>query len=184
MKDSEAVAERLATEGSYVPALNSSTLQNVIYSQLMLLQQQLPKKNCYTITVSPTSNTIRSMVSDVTQLKKLMGYIINSEPIKKCFYTIELSSNGKLHAHGVMLTKASFRYRGLNTKYPGVQIYVEQYKPDPNGSVLYHEESIPPKCKPRQSRSRWIKYISKQPLQLVEYTHGKNYCLYRCVSSC
>ena len=143
----------------------------------MLLNDQLPQKNCYTITVSPTSNTIRYMVSSLTKFKHLMGYILTQEEIKKCFYTIEKSKNGKLHAHGVMLTKASFKYRGLNGKYPGVQIYVERYRPKSTNASQYHEESIPPK-QSRPKSIQWMKYISKTPLQFIEYENGKNFIKY------
>lgn len=179
MGDHEAVAECLATEGSYVPRLKNSTTQNNIYSKLMLLKDKLPQKNCYTITVSPTHNTLRFMVSASTQLQKLMGYILEQEQIKKCYYTIENSKHGKLHVHGIILTKPSFRYKGLNDKYPGVQIYVEQYKPNPTTGVqrmptvrLNSNQSAP------KYREHWIKYICKQPLKLIEYESGKNFIKY------
>lgn len=155
-----------------------ATFQQTVYNKLMLFQSTLPKRNCYTFTLSPTSNNLRIMLSSFTQLTKYIGRILNDQEIKSCFYTIEQSKHGKLHAHGILLTKSTFRYSGLNSLYKGVQLYVEPYKPDPTKGVMYHRESLPPTKVTQRTREQWVKYISKQPIAYVSFHNGKNFIKY------
>lgn len=170
MKSSSTDVERLATVGSYA-------FQKSQYQKLCSYVTTLPQHNCYTFTLSPSSNYYRSMLSSVTLLTTYIGKFLDKQEIKSCFYTIEQSKHGKLHAHGIIHAKSTFKYKGLASNYPGVQIYIAKYKPQSSRDVLYHEESIPPTTtsyKPEQ----WIKYISKEPLAYVTFLNGKNFIKY------
>lgn len=156
-----------------------SNFQKSIFQQLCSQIKLLPNSYCYTFTLSPASNVKRHCYQkSTTYLQKDIGNFLNTESIKKCFYTIEQSKHGKYHAHGIILTKPTFKYAELNTRHPGMQIYVTKYYPDNGPRNVQRTSTKPDRTGDTYKPEYWAKYIVKDPLRYIEYTSGKNFIKY------
>jgi hypothetical protein len=68
---------------------------------------------------------LTSIPNAITMLKRYIGQFIEKQTIKKCFYVIEISKNGKVHAHGTIYAGRKLNYTSINESVRGHQIWIK-----------------------------------------------------------
>ena len=95
---------------------------------LEFLTANFPITNVYNFTYNMNKDNILALTSipnAITMLKRYIGQFIEKQTIKKCFYVIEISKNGKVHAHGTIYAGRKLNYTSINESVRGHQIWIK-----------------------------------------------------------